>query len=100
MREIYRRLAQSPGSSLTALGVLLSVATAVLFFAGAQARYADRIAAAKSDALSFANILAEHTVLIFEDVDRALGAGMNAHVAKPFDGPRLLSMIGALIRPP
>jgi PAS domain S-box-containing protein len=33
-----------------------------------------------------------------EDVDRALGAGMNAHVAKPFDGPRLLSMIGALIR--
>jgi hypothetical protein len=73
MREIYRRLAHSPGSSLTALGVLLTVATGVLFFVAAEARYADRIAAAKSDALSFANILAEHTVLIFEDVDRALG---------------------------
>ena len=73
MREIYRRLAHSPGSSLTALGVLLTVATGVLFFVAAEARYADRIAAAKSDALSFANILAEHTVLIFDDVDRALG---------------------------
>src|SRR5258708_2795053 len=29
MREIYRRLAQSPDSSLTALGVLLSVSTVV-----------------------------------------------------------------------
>jgi diguanylate cyclase (GGDEF)-like protein len=72
MREMYRRLAHSPGSSLTALGVLLSLAAVVLFVIGAQARYADRIAAAKSDALSFANILAEHTVLTFEDVDRSL----------------------------
>jgi hypothetical protein len=69
---MYRRLAHSPGSSLTALGVLLSLAAVVLFVIGAQARYADRIAAAKSDALSFANILAEHTVLTFEDVDRSL----------------------------
>jgi len=72
MRGIYRRLAQSPGSSLTALGVLLSVALVVLFAIGLQARYADRIAAAKADALSFANILAEHTALTFVDVDRAL----------------------------
>src|SRR5512140_2052536 len=72
MREIYRRLTQSPGSSLTALGVLLSLAAVVLFVVGVHARYADRIAAAKSDALSFANILVEHTVLTFEDVDRSL----------------------------
>ena len=72
MREIYRRLAQSPGSSLVALGVLLSVAAVVLFVVGVEARYSDRIAAAKSNALSFAGILAEHTVLTFEDVDRAL----------------------------
>ena len=72
MREIYRRLAQSPGSSLTMLGVLLSVAIAALFVSGLETRYADRIAAAKSDALSFSSILAEHTVLTFEDVDRAL----------------------------
>src|ERR1700675_2561416 len=72
MRGIYRRLAQSPGSSLTALGVLLSVALVVLFAIGLQSRHADRIAAAKADALSFANILAEHTALTFVDVDRAL----------------------------
>jgi diguanylate cyclase (GGDEF)-like protein len=72
MREIYRRLAQSPGSSLVALGVLLSVAITVLFVIGLESRYSDRIAAAKADALSFANILAEHTALTFEDVDRAL----------------------------
>ncbi len=72
MREMYRRLAQSPGSSLTALGVLLSLAAVVLFVVGVHARYGDRIAAAKSNALSFANILAEHTVLTFEDVDRSL----------------------------
>ena len=72
MRETYRRLAHSPGSSLMALGVLLSLAAVVLFVLGVEARYSDRIAAAKSDALSFANILAEHTVLTFEDIDRAL----------------------------
>ena len=72
MLETYRRLAHSPGSSLMALGVLLSLAAVVLFVLGVEARYSDRIAAAKSDALSFANILAEHTVLTFEDIDRAL----------------------------
>jgi diguanylate cyclase (GGDEF)-like protein len=72
MRGIYRRLAQSPGSSLTALGVLFSAATIVLFLTDLQTRYWDRIAAAKTDAQSFAKILAEHTALTFEDVDRVL----------------------------
>ena len=72
MREIYRRLARSPASSLTALGVLLSVATVVLFLVDLEARYWDRIATAKTDALSFAAILAEHTALTFEDVDHVL----------------------------
>ncbi len=72
MQKIYRRLGQSPGSSLTVLGVLLSAATLLLFLTALESRYRDRIAAAKSDAVSFANILAEHTVLTFEDVDRAL----------------------------
>jgi len=72
MREIYRRLVRSPGSSLTALGVLLSVATVVLFLTDLEARYRDRITAAKTDAQSFARILAEHTALTFEDVDRVL----------------------------
>jgi diguanylate cyclase (GGDEF)-like protein len=72
MREIYRRLVQSPGLALTALGVLLSVATIVLFLTDLQTRYWDRIAAAKTDAQSFARILAEHAALAFDDVDEAL----------------------------
>jgi diguanylate cyclase (GGDEF)-like protein len=72
MREIYRRLARSPGSSLTVLGVLLSAATIVLFLTDLEARYRDTIAAAKTNAQSFAAILAEHTALTFEDVDRVL----------------------------
>jgi hypothetical protein len=72
MQGFFRRLAQSPGSSLAAFGLLFSVATIVLFLTDLQTRYWDRIAAAKKDAQSFASILAEHTALTFEDVDRAL----------------------------
>jgi hypothetical protein len=72
MLGIYRRLVQSPGLPLTALGVLLSVATVVLFLTDLQTRHWDRIAAAKTDAQSFARILAEHAALAFDDVDQAL----------------------------
>ena len=72
MPEMTRSLARSPGSSLAALGVLLSAAIVVLFLTDLQTRYWDRIAAAKIDAQSFAKILAEHTALTFEDVDRVL----------------------------
>ena len=70
--RIYRGLVPSPGSSLAALGVVLSAATIVLFLTDLETRYWDRIAAAKTDAQSFATILAEHTALTFEDVDRVL----------------------------
>jgi diguanylate cyclase (GGDEF)-like protein len=72
MEKIYRKLARSPGSSLMALGVLLSAVTIVLFLADLEARYRERIATAKADAQSFARILGEHTALTFEDVDRVL----------------------------
>ncbi|SHK00699.1 diguanylate cyclase (GGDEF) domain-containing protein [Bradyrhizobium lablabi] len=72
MHGIYQKLARSPVSSLTALGVLLSVATVALFLVDLQSRYDDRIATAKTDAQSFATVLAEHTALTFEDVDRVL----------------------------
>jgi diguanylate cyclase (GGDEF)-like protein len=72
MPGIHRRLARSPASSLTVLGVLLSAATIVLFLTDLETRYRDRIAAAKTHAQSFARILAEHTALTFEDVDKAL----------------------------
>jgi diguanylate cyclase (GGDEF)-like protein/PAS domain S-box-containing protein len=54
------------------LGVLLSVATIVLFLTDLQARYNDRISSAKRDARNFATVLAEQAALTFEDVDRAL----------------------------
>ncbi len=54
------------------LGVLLSIATVVLFLTDLQARYHDRISAAKRDARNFATVLAEQASLTFEEVDRAL----------------------------
>jgi diguanylate cyclase (GGDEF)-like protein len=72
MQGNYRGLVRSPGSSLVALGVVLSAATIVLFLTDLETRYWDRIAVAKTDAQSFATILAEHTALTFEDVDRVL----------------------------
>jgi diguanylate cyclase (GGDEF)-like protein len=68
----YRRLARSPGSALALFGVLLCVATIVLFVTDLRDRYQERIAAAKTNAMSFARILAEHTVVTFEDIDRVL----------------------------
>jgi len=72
MQGNHRRLVRSPGSSLVALGLVLSAATIVLFLTDLETRYWDRIAVAKTDAQSFATILAEHTALTFEDVDRVL----------------------------
>ena len=72
MQESHRRLTRSPGSSLVALGLLLSIATIILFLVDLQTRYWDRIATAKTDAQSFAKILAEHTALTFDDVDKSL----------------------------
>ena len=48
------------------------MATIALFVTDLETRYRDRIAAARTDAQSFTKILAEHAVLTFEDVDRAL----------------------------
>ena len=73
MQGFFRRLAQSPGSPLAAFGLLFSLAIVLLFGVDLQTRYWDRIATVKKDAQSFANILAQHTALSFEDIDRALG---------------------------
>src|SRR6266702_8950660 len=72
MPRIFRWVARSPGAPLAVLGVLLSIATVVLFLTDLQARYHDRISAAKRDARNFATVLAEQASLTFEEVDRAL----------------------------
>lgn len=61
-----------PGAKLAVLGALLSAGIVVLFVVDLHARYMQRISAATTDAQSFAKILAEHTVLTFDDVDRLL----------------------------
>jgi len=90
MPRKFRWIARSPGAPLAALGVLLSIATIVLFLADLQARYWDSISTAKKDARSFATVLAEHTALTFEDVDRILrraeairSAGSSGHLGNP-----------------
>jgi len=90
MRGIYRKLARSPASLLMALGVLLSLATVVLFVVDLEARYRDRIETAKKDAQSFATILAEHTALSFDDVSDALleaEAIRNDSLSGKYSGP-------------
>jgi diguanylate cyclase (GGDEF)-like protein len=72
MQRAWRRLTRSPGSSLTVLGVMLSLAIVILFLTDLATRYRDAIATAKTDAQSFAKILADHAALTFEDVDRVL----------------------------
>ena len=69
---ISRRIARSPGAPIAALGAILCLSTIALFLTDLESRYWDRIAAAKTDARSFARILADHTALTFEDVDRVL----------------------------
>src|SRR5882724_13475536 len=72
MLGILRSMARSPGAPVAALGALLCLSTIVLFLTDLQTRYWSRIAQARADAQSFAKVLTEHTVLTFEDVDRAL----------------------------
>lgn len=72
MLKSIGKLTRSPGASLAALGGLLSLATIALFLADLQSRYWERIAAAKTNAQSFAKVLAEHTALTFDDIDKVL----------------------------
>jgi diguanylate cyclase (GGDEF)-like protein len=85
MQGNYRKLVPSPGWSLAGLGLVFSAATIVLFLTDLETRYRDRIAGAKTDAQSFATVLAAHTALIFEDVDRVLleAAAIRAKYTEP-----------------
>jgi len=72
MSRFYGRLVRSPGSASAALGVLLCAAIILLFLVDLQTRYWSKIADAKTNAQSFAKILAEHTALTFDEIDRSL----------------------------
>ncbi|MEH2481718.1 diguanylate cyclase (GGDEF)-like protein [Nitrobacteraceae bacterium AZCC 2146] len=72
MRAIYGRLARLPGSSLAALGVFFAASIIVVFLVDLQARHRAALSEAKKAALNIAEILAEHTALTFEGIDRTL----------------------------
>src|SRR5258706_611601 len=72
MRAIYGRLVRLPGASLAALGVFFAALIIVVFLLDLQARYRAVLSEAKREALNIAEILAEHTALTFEGIDRTL----------------------------
>src|SRR3954451_10490429 len=72
MLRAWRKLAGSPGSSVTILGLLFSFVVVTLFLVDLAARYREAVASAKTDALNLSAILAEHAAVTFEDIDRVL----------------------------
>lgn len=72
MLNAWRRLAGSPGSSVTILGLLFSLVVVALFLVDLGIRYREAVASAKTDALNLSAILAEHAAVTFEDIDRVL----------------------------
>jgi hypothetical protein len=71
-QTIARKLSSPPKSIIAAFGIFVAVAIAAVFVADLSARYRAEIDLAEHSARNYAQILAEHTALTFEAVDRAL----------------------------
>jgi diguanylate cyclase (GGDEF)-like protein/PAS domain S-box-containing protein len=67
-----RRLAGRPKATIGALGIFFAVAIALLFLADLRARYRAEIDHASHSAQNYAEVLAQHTALTFEAIDRSL----------------------------
>src|SRR5580704_1104711 len=67
-----RRLAGRPKATIGTLGVFFAVAIALLFTADLRARYRAEIDHACHSAQNYAEVLAQHTALTFEAIDRSL----------------------------
>src|ERR1700692_402659 len=72
MGQVRWKLAKSPAFSQAAFGVFFAGSIALLFLVDLHVRYRDAIAEGKKTARNFAEILAEHTALTFEGVERTL----------------------------
>jgi diguanylate cyclase (GGDEF)-like protein len=72
MQEAEQKLVRSPAFSQAVLGVFFAASIALLFLVDLQFRFDDAIAQGKKTALNFAKILAEHTALTFDGVERTL----------------------------
>jgi diguanylate cyclase (GGDEF)-like protein len=67
-----RRLKGRPKATIGALGIFFAVAIALLFIADLRARYRAEIDHASHSAQNYAEVLAQHTALTFEAIDRSL----------------------------
>jgi diguanylate cyclase (GGDEF)-like protein/PAS domain S-box-containing protein len=67
-----RTLSGRPKATMGALGIFFAVAIALLFLADLRARYRAEIAQAALNAQNYADVLAQHTALTFEAIDRSL----------------------------
>ena len=67
-----RKLAGRPKATIGALGIFFAVAIALLFIADLRARYRAEIDHASHSAQNYAEVLAQHTALTFEAIDRSL----------------------------
>jgi diguanylate cyclase (GGDEF)-like protein len=67
-----RKLLGRPKATIGALGIFFAVAIALLFLADLRARYRAEIAQAAHSAQNYADVLAQHTALTFEAIDRSL----------------------------
>jgi diguanylate cyclase (GGDEF)-like protein len=67
-----RKLAGRPKATIGALGIFFALAIALLFLADLRARYRAEIDQARHSAQNYAEVLAQHTALTFEAIDRSL----------------------------
>jgi hypothetical protein len=72
LQTIAGKLSSRPNGAVAAFGIFFAVAILVVFLADLRARYRAEINLAAHSARDYADILAEHTALTFEAVDRAL----------------------------
>jgi diguanylate cyclase (GGDEF)-like protein len=72
LQTIAHKLSGRPKGAIAAFGIFFAVAILGLFLADLNARYRADINLAEHSARDYADILAEHTALTFEAVDRAL----------------------------
>jgi hypothetical protein len=72
LQTIARKLSSRPNGAIAAFGIFFAVAIFGVFLADLHARYRAEIDHAAHSARDYAEILAEHTALTFEAVDRAL----------------------------
>src|SRR5271157_1393851 len=72
LQTITRKLSSRPKGTIAAFGIFFSMVIVAAFLVGLRVRYVTEIDAAKHSARNYAEILAEHTALTFEAVDRSL----------------------------